>query len=202
VETPLVLASASPRRARILSGLGVPFRVVVPCVDETRRPGEPAAEMAERLAREKAAWVADGQTSPVLAADTVVECDGDILGKPASAEEARAMLRGLQGREHRVLTGVCVASGGVLRSGLDRSSVRFAAMADQEIDWYVATGEPLDKAGAYHVGGIGALFVERVDGSPSGIAGLPVRLVLELLRASGVEVGPGPGGPVRQAGSR
>jgi septum formation protein len=189
VAAPIVLASASPRRARILKGLRIPFRIVVPQVDETARPGEAPAELALRLAREKASAVAARETLPVLAADTVVVCEGRVLGKPASAEEARGMLRRLQGREHEVLTGVCLASAGQLHSGLDRSRVCFVAMADSEIDWYVATGEPLDKAGAYHVDGLGALFIERVDGSPSGIAGLPIRLVLELARAAGLEVG-------------
>lgn len=195
MEAPLVLASASPRRAHILTGLRVPFRVVVPQVDESPRPGEDPAALAERLAREKAAVVAARETAPVLAADTVVVCDGAVLGKPESGEEARLMLARLQGREHEVLTGVCIVNAGRAHSGLDRTRVRFAALSGAEIDWYVATGEPLDKAGAYHVDGLGALFVDGLEGSPSGVAGLPVRLLLDLARAAGLDLGlaPGPG---------
>ena len=189
MDAPIVLASASPRRAHILTGLRVPFRVVVPQVDESLRPGEAPAELAERLAREKAAVVAAREAAPVLAADTVVVCDGAVLGKPESAEEARRMLGRLQGREHEVLTGVCVVNAGRTHSGLDRTRVRFVALSDSEIDWYVATGEPLDKAGAYHVDGLGALFIDRLVGSPSGVAGLPVRLLLELARAAGLDLG-------------
>lgn len=191
MDAPIVLASSSLRRAHILEGLRIPFRVVVPRVDESPHDGEPPDRMAERLAREKAAAVAAQESVPVLAADTVVVCDDRVLGKPGSAGEARQMLRLLQGREHQVLTAVCLASAGELRSGLDRSRVRFFPLTELEIDWYVATGEPLDKAGAYHVDGLAALFIERVEGSPSGIAGLPVRLVLELSRAAGLDLGGG-----------
>jgi len=188
VDAPLVLASASPRRAHILTSLRVPFRVVVPRIDESARSGEAPAAMAERLARDKAVSVAAREAAPVLAADTVVVCESAVLGKPESSAEAREMLRRLQGREHEVLTGVCVVNGDRVRSGLDRSRVRFVEMRDSEIDWYVSTGEPLDKAGAYHVDGLGALFIQEVVGSPSGIAGLPVRLLLELAREVGLDL--------------
>lgn len=186
----LILASASPRRAHILRSLALPFRVVVSGADETIRPGETAGAAAERLAREKAqaALEADGAL-PVLAADTLVTCAGRILGKPAGEEEAAAMLRQLSGRVHEVVTGVCLVAGGAARSGVERTEVAFAAMSEAEIAWYVATGEPLDKAGAYHVDGRGALFVESISGSPSNVAGLPVRLVLRLLREAGLEQG-------------
>jgi septum formation protein len=145
---------------------------------------------AERLAREKAVSVARDEELPVLAADTVVICEGAALGKPESADEARRMLRLLAGRTHEVVTGVCVASGGGLRSGIERTAVTFTPMTDAEIEWYVGTGEPLDKAGAYHVDGAGSAFVERVSGSPSNVAGLPVRLVLRLFREAGLGLGP------------
>jgi septum formation protein len=189
VEPGLVLASASPRRALILRGLGVPFRVVVSHQDETLRPGEDGPAAVERLARAKALAVAREERLPVLAADTEVLSDGHILGKPAGPEEASAMLRRLAGRAHEVVTGVCLVSGGVARSGVERSLVVLASMSEAEIAWYAATGEPLDKAGGYHVDGKGALFIETVDGSPSNVAGLPVRLVLRLAREAGLDLG-------------
>jgi septum formation protein len=189
-ESPrLVLASASPRRAHILRTLGIPFRVVVPAADESLSPGETGEAAVERLARRKAESVARTEDLPVLAADTEVLCDGRILGKPGTDEAALDMLALLAGRSHEVVTGVCLAYRGVLRSGVERSLVAMAPMTEAERRWYVSTGEPLDKAGAYHVDGRGALFVESVSGSPSNVAGLPVRLVLRLLREAGVEVG-------------
>jgi septum formation protein len=189
VQPRLVLASASPRRARILAELGVAFRVVVSNVDESLQAGEDGAAAVERLARDKALAVARGEALPVLAADTEVVCDGRVLGKPAGAPESVAMLRGLAGRTHEVVTGLCLVSGGQTRSGVERTSVRFAPMSSQELAWYAATGEPLDKAGGYHVDGRGALFVESVSGSPSNVAGLPVRLLLRLARELGVDLG-------------
>jgi septum formation protein len=189
LEPRLVLASASPRRARILRELGVQFRVVVSHADETLRPGEDGGAAVERLARAKALAVAPGEDLPVLAADTEVVCDGQILGKPAGEEEAAAMLRRLRGRTHEVITGVCLVDRGVARSGVERSRVTFAPMSENELRWYVATGEPLDKAGGYHVDGRGALFIEAVEGSPSNVAGLPVRLALRLFREAGLAVG-------------
>jgi septum formation protein len=189
VEPRLVLASASPRRARILRDLGVGFRVVVSHEDESLLPGEGGPAAVERLARAKALAVAREETLPVLAADTEVLCDGHILGKPGDERDAVAMLRRLAGRAHEVVTGVCVVKGGVARSGVERSVVRLAPMSDSELRWYASTGEPLDKAGGYHVDGKGALFIETVEGSPSNVAGLPVRLVLRLVREAGLELG-------------
>jgi septum formation protein len=189
VEPRLVLASASPRRARILRDLGVSFRVEVSHEDESLRPGEDGTAAVERLARAKALAVARGETLPVLAADTEVLCDGHILGKPADERDALAMLRRLAGRAHEVVTGVCVVDRGVARSGVERSVVRLAPMSEGELAWYAATGEPLDKAGGYHVDGKGALFIETVEGSPSNVAGLPVRLLLRLVREAGLELG-------------
>ena len=189
MEPRLVLASASPRRGRILRDLGVSFRVLVSHEDESLQPGEDGAAAVERLARAKALAVAAGETLPVLAADTEVLCDGHILGKPADERDALAMLRRLQGRAHEVVTGVCVVSRGVARSGVERSVVRFAPMSERELAWYVATGEPFDKAGGYHVDGKGALFIETVEGSPSNVAGLPVRLLLRLVREAGLDLG-------------
>jgi septum formation protein len=189
VEPRLVLASASPRRARILRDLGIPYRVVVSNVDEVLHPGEDGASAVERLARAKALAVARDESLPVLAADTEVLLDGHILGKPEDERDALAMLRRLAGRSHEVVTGVCLVGGGTARSGVERSVVTFAPMSDDELAWYAATGEPLDKAGGYHVDGKGALFVATVEGSPSNVAGLPVRLLLTLVREAGLEVG-------------
>jgi septum formation protein len=161
---------------------------VVTAVDETRLPGESGAALVERLARAKAEAVRDHAGLPVLAADTTVVCAGRVLEKPASPEDARAMLRLLSGRDHEVITGVCVARDSRLRSAVEVTRVEFAPLSDAEIDWYVATGEPMGKAGAYHVGGKGALFVTGSYGSPSNVAGLPVRLVRRLLQEAGLSL--------------
>ena len=133
--------------------------------------------------------VARQERLPVLAADTEVLCDGHILGKPSDERDAVAMLRRLAGRAHEVVTGVCVVRGEIARSGVERSVVRLAPMTEEELRWYAATGEPLDKAGGYHIDGRGALFIETVDGSPSNVAGLPVRLLLRLVREAALELG-------------
>lgn len=156
-------------------------------VDETPLAGESGKALVERLARRKAAAVTDHDGMPVLAADTTVVCDGRLLLKPGSAEEAREMLRRISGRSHEVMTGVCVAHAGRLHSSVEVTGVSFAPMSPAEIDWYVATGEPMDKAGAYHIGGRGALFVSGISGSPSNVAGLPVYLVRRLLEQAGFE---------------
>ena len=187
----MILASASPRRARILRDLGLSFEVVVSGVDETMAPHEDPAAAAARIACDKARFVAgQGAGRPVLAADTMVVCDGRVLGKPGTPEASVAMLRLLSGRTHDVVTGVCAIAGGVERSGVERTAVTFAVLDEAEIAWYVATGETLDKAGAYHVDGRGALFIRSIEGSPSNVAGLPVTLVRRLLREVGVRLFP------------
>jgi septum formation protein len=190
VSPRLVLASGSPRRAHILTTLGIPFRVRVTNADEALLPGEQAGPAAERLARAKAA-AALPEPLPVLAADTLVACEGHILGKPADAAEAGAMLRRLSGRRHEVVTGVCLALGGRFFSARAHTAVTMARLSESEIAWYVGTGEPLDKAGAYHMDGRGAAFVEAIDGSPSNVVGLPVRLLMDLAHEAGVDLGLG-----------
>ena len=182
----LVLASASPRRAEILASLGIAFRVTVSGVDERLLAGESGAGAAERLARAKALAVSAGESLPVLGADTVVVCGDEVLGKPQTPAEAAGMLRRLAGREHDVITGVCLVVAGQAVSGRERTVVRFAPMSEPDIAAYVATGEPMDKAGAYHVVGRGAQFIAGIDGSPSNVAGLPVRLVFDLARRAGL----------------
>jgi septum formation protein len=184
----MILASASPRRARILESLGVDFDVVVPSIDERLLAGEAAAAAAERLARAKALAVAETTGRPVLAADTVVVLGRRVLGKPRSRREALAMLRALSGRRHVVMTGVCLVLGGRALSGVERTEVRFVPLSPAEARWYAGTGEPMDKAGAYHVDGLGALFVRSISGSPSNVEGLPVTLVRRLARRAGLRL--------------
>ncbi len=185
----LILASSSPRRRELLERLGVRFTVRAVDLDETPRPGEQPRPYVLRLAREKAAARAEpGEL--VLAADTVVVFDGidgpEILGKPADRADARAMLRRLSGREHTVLTGIALEEPGKGRTAdVDETRVRMAAFTDEEIDWYVGTGEPMDKAGAYGIQGIGSLFVEGVDGNSTNVAGLPVPAVYRLFARLG-----------------
>jgi septum formation protein len=185
----LILASASPRRADLLRAAGYEFDVVPADVDESARAGEAPGEYVMRIAAAKArAVLRDFPDAAVIGADTTVVVDGDLLGKPADEDDARRMLARLSGRSHIVLTGVVVAS--VRReSGASVSTiVRFVAMSGEDIDRYVASGEPADKAGAYAVQGLGSRFVEAVDGSYSNVVGLPVRLVAKLLAEQGIPV--------------
>jgi septum formation protein len=180
----LILASASPRRAEILRSLGIPFVASPVDVIEETLPGETAEQAAIRLATAKAASAAGRHPGQwVLAADTLVFLDGAILGKPRDDREAREMLRRLAGREHRVVTAVHLRRAERPGEGLaEITRVRFAPMAEDEIDWYVSTGEPADKAGAYGVQGLGARFIEEIHGSFTNVMGLPARAVYRLLR--------------------
>ena len=177
---PLVLASGSPRRRELFAQLGVAFDVVTPDVDETPLVGEGVDAMVRRLAAAKASAVAFANAI-VIGSDTAVEIDGEILGKPADPAEAVRMLRRLAGRTHRVHTAVAVSHGREVVSGETVSEVTFVEMTDDEIEWYAATGEPLDKAGSYGLQGIGGLFVESVTGSVTGVLGLPLDVVVRLL---------------------
>jgi len=189
----LVLASASPRRRELLSGLGVAFTVRPVDLDESPRPGEAPNAYVLRLAREKAAArVEAGEL--VLAADTIVVVDGQLLGKPRDEADARRMLGTIAGREHTVLTGVALhekgKGGGEDSRGatVESSRVRMAAMSAAEIAWYAATGEPLDKAGSYAVQGLGALFVEEVFGNYTNVVGLPLPATLRLFAELGYDL--------------
>ena len=181
----LVLASASPRRSEILRGLGLGFEIEPADIDESRLGDEAAEIYVERVARSKAGKRSRPGTL-TIAADTIVVIEDSILGKPLGPDDAKRMLARLAGREHEVLTAVAVldTDSGSLRSSVERSRVRIAAMTPPEIEWYVATREPLDKAGAYAIQGLGSLFVESVEGNYTNIVGLPVptlyRLVAEL----------------------
>ena len=183
----LVLASGSPRRRQLLAELGLAFRVVVPDVDETPEPGEAPAALVGRLAAAKAASVAGRVPDAiVLGADTVAAIDGVVLGKPADAADARAMLGRLSGRRHQVLTGVAVATAGRVTVEIAVSTVTFAAMTEAEIAAYAATEEPLDKAGAYAIQGEADRFATIVDGAYDNVVGLPLDVVRRLLGAAGL----------------
>lgn len=182
---PVVLASASPRRRDLLTLLGLAFDVAPADVDESWRNGEAPPIHAERLAREKA----EARQRPgavVVAADTIVVVDGEILGKPRDASEAAAMLQRLQGREHVVHTAVAVAYGGRVVSGTEATRVWFRPLDGDAIAAYVATGEPLDKAGAYGIQGFGAVLVQRIDGDYFTVMGLGLSRLVDLLGALGL----------------
>lgn len=185
----LILASGSPRRRELLAGLGLRFAVRPVDLDESPLPGEEPAATVLRLAAAKAAAVAHpGEL--VLGADTVVVLDGLLLGKPRDPEDAARMLAAIAGREHTVLTGVALSEPGRDRqtAALETSRVRMAALTAEEVAWYVATGEPLDKAGAYAVQGLGALFVEEVFGNYTNVVGLPLPAVRRLFAELGYDV--------------
>ena len=182
---PVVLASSSPRRHQLLGLLGLSPEVVPSNVDETWRNGEAPAAHAERLARGKVGAV-DRPGAAVIGADTIVVIDGAILGKPGDEAEAAAMLRRLSGREHEVFTAVAVSYGGRVASGVSRTNVRFRALDGAAIAEYVATGEPMDKAGAYGIQGFGAVMVEWIEGDFFTVMGLGLGLLVELLAGVGL----------------
>jgi len=184
--TPIVLASGSPRRKQLLEMLRIPCRVIAPDVDEHVLPGEQPDAYVTRLSRAKAeAVVPRAPGEVILAADTTVVLHGQIFEKPTSPQHAVAMLEQLQGRTHEVLTAVAVAENGRLEQALDVSRVTFRPNDRRTLEEYVATGEPLDKAGAYAIQGLGAPLIERVEGDVFGVMGLPLRLALDLLAKFG-----------------
>ena len=193
----LVLASASPRRAELLRAAGYDFDVVAVDIDESRRDGEPPAVYVRRLAAEKSAWAARDpkrvalhsvarpfqgrEDTIILAADTTVVVDDAILGKPEDDEEVASMLRCLSGRRHEVLTGVSLRRGAVEIGRVETTAVYFASLSDDDVAWYVASGEGRDKAGAYAIQGLASRFIPRIEGSYSNVVGLPLAAVHELL---------------------
>jgi septum formation protein len=181
----LILASASPRRAELLTTAGIQFEPFPVHIDETQRDAERPSDYVRRLAEEKAHLaLAKRPDALVLGADTIVVIDERILGKPKDPEDAAAMLRALAGRSHEVLTGVAVlVAGQTPRVAVERTRVWMSPLGNDEIAWYVATGEPMDKAGAYAIQGLASRFVERIEGSYSNVVGLPVALVYRLLDA-------------------
>jgi septum formation protein len=185
----LILASKSPRRSELLRAAGWLFEAVPADIDETLRDSETPVDYVKRLAIEKAEAVARRvPTGLILAADTTVVIDDHILGQPIDDEDARRMLKLLNGSWHEVLTGVALIRAGQAESPVsdcERTRVKFAQMSDEEIDWYVSTGEPRGKAGAYGIQGRASVFIEEIQGDYFNIVGLPLRLVYEMLNASG-----------------
>ena len=189
VRSALVLASASPRRQELLRNAGISFTVQPADIDETPLPEEKAEPCARRLAREKALAVARLRSQDrVLGADTIVVVDGAILGKPRDADDAARMLRRLSGRVHEVITGVCLVSPAAdnqLSVASQTTLVTMSEVSDDEIREYVATGEPMDKAGAYAIQGMASRWIPRIEGDYSNVVGLPVALVYKMLRQEG-----------------
>jgi len=192
--TQLYLASQSPRRRELLQQIGIKFRVLVPNVNESVLPREAPAEYVERIARIKAevAWMTVMERRmklhPVLAADTAVILGRRILGKPQNDAEAASMLQSLSGRTHQVITAVAMAFEGKLKLARSESAVTFRRLAPDEIARYIASGEPRDKAGAYAIQGFAAAFISRIEGSYSGVMGLPLFETSRLLKSFGVRV--------------
>lgn len=185
----LILASASPRRQELLRNAGIAFTVQSADIDETPIPGESAQHCAERLAEEKALAVFESRPQNfVLGADTIVIVDGTILGKPSDEDDAVRMLRLLTGRTHSVITGVCLMGpvASEPRSASETTLVTMCEISDKEIHAYVATGEPMDKAGAYAIQGIASRWIPRIEGDYSNVVGLPVTRVYAMLRERGV----------------
>lgn len=184
----IILASASPRRAELLRQIGVSFQQLPVDLDEGLKPGETPIEHVTRLAREKAcagAELAQQQNIhlPVLAADTIIELDAEVMGKPANADHARVMLQALSGKTHYVHTAICLIYGEMQTSELSSSQVEFAELDPAQIERYVASGEPLGKAGAYAIQGAAAQFIKLLHGSYSGVMGLPLYETAELLKS-------------------
>ena len=178
----LILASSSPRRRELLTQAGIAFIVEPADIDESHRPGESPATFTQRLAREKAeAIFAKHPQATVLGADTIVVCNEEILGKPADAQDAARMLRLLSGREHQVITGVAIITPQGTRTQADTTTVTMRKISEEEIQSYIATGEPMDKAGAYAIQGAAAPFITSIEGDYTNVVGLPVKLVQQML---------------------
>jgi septum formation protein len=177
----LVLASRSPRRAELLQAAGFEFTIRAADIDETPRDGEPPRAYVLRVAEEKARAVAAGDDEIVLAADTTVVLGSEIIGKPADPADARRMLRALAGKRHEVITAICLRRGDRVSCDIATTAVWFAPLSDAEIADYVASGEPMDKAGAYGIQGLASKFIDRIDGSYTNVVGLPVALTYRII---------------------
>ncbi|RNA70211.1 Maf family protein [Alteribacter keqinensis] len=181
--TRLILASQSPRRKKLLEQAGIPFHTISSQVEEKTDPTLSPEELVVSLAMQKAEAVfKKNPENVVLGSDTVVSIDGRVLGKPSDKKEARDMLRMLSGRTHEVFTGVAVLSGDKTRTVCEKASVQFYDLSDEEIDGYIKSGEPFDKAGSYGIQGLGAVLVERISGDYFAIVGLPLAKTIRVLR--------------------
>ena len=187
----VILASASPRRRELLQLIGIEHEVRPADIDETYLPGEVPREHALRLAREKAQKI-DARDAVVIGSDTIVIVDGDVLGKPANDADAARMLRRLSGRSHVVITAVAVAWKGKVLADAETVDVTFHELSDEQIRGYIATREPMDKAGAYGIQGFGATIVSRVDGDYFAVMGLPLQRMVLLMRELGLRYPFGP----------
>ena len=186
---PIVLASSSPQRARLLAQLGIVHETATADIDETPRPGETAEALAERLARGKADAIAPGRPDAiVIGSDTVVALGDRLYGKPVDDADADRMLASLSGQTHRVVSGVAIAVNGQTVSCTATSHVTLRTLTDAERAAYIASGEPTGKAGAYAIQGLGAVFIARLDGSYSSVMGLPLFETARLLKAAGVDL--------------
>lgn len=183
----IILASQSPRRQELLANAGLAFTVRPAHIEESPVAGEPPPQYVQRLAREKAQAVEAAGEEFVLAADTIVVIDSDILEKPHSVDDAVRMLRLLHGRNHFVLTGVCLRHAGQCWTAVESTRVVFLPMTEDEIMAYAQSGEPLDKAGAYAIQGLASRYIERVEGCYFNVVGLPVSRVYRMLRAAGYQ---------------
>ena len=177
----LILASASPRRKALLSLLGIPFTVRAADIDETMDPEKPPFDEVARVSRLKALAVSRGEKDIVIAADTIVVCQGKVLGKPHSEAEAASMLRLLSGRDHQVMTGCTILYGDRVGTFTEVTSLHLRPLSEKEIQKYVQSGEPMDKAGAYGIQGGAALFCEKLEGDYYNVMGLPVCRLYETL---------------------
>jgi septum formation protein len=187
INVMLVLASASPRRQELLQSAGISFEVQPAHIPEDPQPGESARACAERLAGEKAQAIALKRPNDViLGADTVVVIDDQLLGKPSDAADAARMLRLLSARSHQVITGVCLVVNGKSSVASETTSVTMNEISEKEISDYIATGEPMDKAGAYAIQGIASRWIPRIEGDYSNVVGLPVALVCRMLKQAGI----------------
>ncbi len=187
----LILASSSPRRKNLLSSIELEFEVIPAEVRETPSPHETAKDFALRIAERKAVFV--GERYPhswIIGADTVIAIGGEILGKPSGKEETKRMLKRLAGKEHLVITGYCLLklAEGKKMEGAEETRVKIKPLKEMEIDWYINTGEPFDKAGGYAIQGKGAFMVEWIEGSYTNVVGLPLCQLIELLKGEGVSI--------------
>lgn len=184
----LILASASPRRKALLSLFGIPFTVRAADIDETMDPEKPPFDEVARVSRTKALAVSRGEEDIVIAADTIVVCQGKVLGKPHSEDEAASMLRLLSGRDHQVMTGCTILFGNRAETFTEVTSLHFRPLSEKEIQKYVQSGEPMDKAGSYGIQGGAALFCEKLEGDYYNVMGLPVCRLYETLCRTAPEV--------------
>ena len=178
----LILASQSPRRKELLGLFHIPFEIRVADIDETMDPAKPACDEVARVSRAKAEAIACESDDVVIAADTIVVCNGQVLGKPTDEQDAYRMLQLLSGRDHQVMTGMCVLHGGVATTCTEITDIHFRELSDREIWNYIRTGEPMDKAGSYGIQGGAALFAEKMAGDYYNVMGLPVCRLGMMLR--------------------